>query len=41
MHVIADIFEDALIKKDPEAAKAKVKSLTDKYPLYPDLMSDD
>ncbi|MGI6556844.1 MAG: serine hydroxymethyltransferase [Pseudoramibacter sp.] len=40
MHVIADIFEDALIKKDPEAAKAKVKSLTDKYPLYPDLMSD-
>ncbi|MCH4071727.1 serine hydroxymethyltransferase [Pseudoramibacter sp.] len=41
MHVIADIFEDALIKKDPEAAKAKVKALTDKYPLYPDLMSDD
>lgn len=41
MHVIADIFEDALIKKDPEAAKDKVKSLTDKYPLYPDLMSDD
>lgn len=41
MRVIADIFEDALIKKDPEAAKAKVKTLTDKYPLYPDLMSDD
>lgn len=41
MRVIADIFEDALIKKDPEAAKDKVKSLTDKYPLYPDLMSDD
>ena len=41
MRVIADIFEDALIKKDSDAAKAKVKALTDKYPLYPDLMSDD
>ena len=41
MRVIADIFEDALIKKDSDAAKAKVKTLTDKYPLYPDLMSDD
>ena len=41
MRVIADIFEDALIKKYSDAAKAKVKALTDKYPLYPDLMSDD
>lgn len=39
MQVIADAFEAALIKKDNAEALALVKSLTDKYPLYPDLMT--
>ena len=37
MAIIADIFELALIKKDLEGARALVKTLTDKYPLYPDI----
>ncbi len=37
MAVIADIFELALIQKDLEGARALVKTLTDKYPLYPDI----
>ncbi|MEG2417676.1 MAG: serine hydroxymethyltransferase, partial [Eubacterium sp.] len=37
MVIIADIFELALIKKDLEGARALVKTLTDKYPLYPDI----
>lgn len=41
MLVIADAFEDALIKHDLDAARAKVKSLTDKYPLYPDMIPED
>lgn len=40
MQIIADAFEDALIKKDPDAARAKVKTLTDRYPLYPDMIAD-
>jgi len=38
MAVIADAFEEALIKHDLDAARAKVKSLTDKYPLYADMI---
>ena len=38
MPVIADAFEKALIQHDLDAARALVKSLTDKYPLYPDMM---
>lgn len=40
MRIVADAFEDALIKKDPDAARAKVKTLTDRYPLYPDMIAD-
>lgn len=40
MQIIADAFEDALIKKDPDAARAKVKTLTDRYSLYPDMIAD-
>ena len=38
MPIIADAFEKALIQDDLDAARALVKSLTDKYPLYPDMM---
>ena len=38
MPVIADAFEKALIQHDLDAARVLVKSLTDKYPLYPDMM---
>ena len=38
MPVIADAFEKALIVHDLDAARALVKSLTDKYPLYPDMI---
>lgn len=38
MQVIADAFEAALINHDLDLARAKVKSLTDKYPLYPDMI---
>ena len=34
MIVIADAIKAAVIDKDEEKAKALVKSLTDKYPLY-------
>ena len=40
MAIIADAFEAALITHDLDLAKAKVKSLTDKYPLYPNSMMD-
>ncbi len=36
MKEIAAIFETVLLKKDQEAAKAMVKSLTDRFPLYAD-----
>ncbi|MDD2413582.1 MAG: serine hydroxymethyltransferase [Eubacteriaceae bacterium] len=38
MQVIADAFEAALINHDLDLARSKVKSLTDKYPLYPDMI---
>ena len=38
MPVIADAFEKALIQHDLDAARVLVKSLTDKYPLYPDMI---
>jgi glycine hydroxymethyltransferase len=34
MEKIAEIFEDTLIKKDPETAKTKVKALCESNPLY-------
>jgi glycine hydroxymethyltransferase len=34
MEKIAEIFEDTLINKDPETAKAKVKALCEANPLY-------
>ncbi len=40
MLVIADVFEDALIKKDLDAARAKVKALTDEYPMYTDIIPE-
>ena len=36
MKEIAAIFETVLLKKNQEAAKAMVKSLTDRFPLYAD-----
>ena len=36
MKEIAAIFETVLLKKDQETAKAMVKSLTDRFPLYAD-----
>lgn len=36
MKEIAAIFETVLLKKDQDAAKAMVKSLTDRFPLYAD-----
>lgn len=36
MQEIAAIFETVLLKKDEETAKAMVKALTDRFPLYAD-----
>lgn len=38
MLIIADAFEAALIDKDLDLAREKVAYLTDKYPLYADLL---